>query len=344
MDMRYLEAINVTRAIVHIMDRNGDAPLLNQVEMDITEDLFEFLTKHIHKSLKAEDNKKAKFLSEGAVKRASDRMFVDHDFFVEGSQDIAKHLFQVIKPVDEVLSGDIIVCEFNSGNASFIGVLKMDYVKSFIHEVAFEEDKFKISIVSQDIALPPMNQKLSACAFIKKDDYDPTYDMVMLEKSTGIDDGLHYFLQSFLSAELVFDSRDKTRMFKKNVENWARKNLKNDYERADELRSEVNNRLLTHAVIDMDEVAQEVFGDDLDLKDKFDNNMIETGVNNGETIEIDKHWVQKKMKSRAIKTDTGFTIRADFDHYDDQLRFEVRKNGDGTVDYVIKNVRNITER
>ncbi len=50
------------------------------------------------------------------------------------------------------------------------------------------------------------------------------------------------------------------------------------------------------------------------------------------------------MKTRAIKTDTGFTIRADFDHYDDQLRFEVRKNGDGTVDYVIKNVRNITER
>ncbi len=68
--MRYLEAINVTRAIVHIMDRNGDAPLLNQVEMDITEDLFEFLTKHIHKSLKAEDNKKAKFFKRRCCKKS----------------------------------------------------------------------------------------------------------------------------------------------------------------------------------------------------------------------------------------------------------------------------------
>lgn len=344
MDMRYLESVNVTRAIVHILDRNADEPLLNQVEMEITEDLFEFLTKHIHKSLKAEDNKKAKFLSAGSVKRATDEMFDSRDYFVEGSQEIAKHLFKVIKPIDEVLSGDVIVCEFNSGNANFIGILKMDYFKSFIHEVAFEEDKFKISIVSQDIALPPMNQKLSACAFIKKDDYDPTYDMVMLEKTTGIEDGLHYFLQSFLSAEPVFDSRDKTRLFKKSVEQWTRKHLKNEYDKADELRSEVNNRLLTHAIIDMDEMSQEVFGGDLETKDKFDNTMIELGLNDGDKIEIDKHWVTKKMKTRALKTDTGFTIRADFDHYDDKLRFEVRKNGDGTVDYIIKNVRNITER
>jgi len=344
MDMRYLESINVTRAIVHILDRNADEPLLNQIEKEITEDLFEFLTKHIHKSLKAEDNKKAKFLSAGTVKRETDRIFEEEEYFVDGSQEIAKHLFKVIKPIDELLSGDVIICEFNSGNADFIGILKMDYFKSFIHEVAFEEDKFKISIVSQDIALPPMNQKLSACAFIKKDDYDSSYDMIMMEKSTGIEEGLDYFLQSFLSSEPIFDSRDKTKHFKKNVELWARKNLKNDYDRADELRKEMNNRLLTHAVIDMDEVSQEVFGDDLEIKDKFDNSMIEAGINDGDKFEIDKHWVKKKMKTRALKTDTGFTIRADFDHYDDKLRFEVRRNGDGTVDYVIKNVRNITER
>lgn len=338
MDMRNIENVTIDKAILHILDLNGAEPMLNGVAMEVTDELSEFLSNHIVRALKAEDNKKAKFTGRGVVSRTTAQMFEDADFFVKGSQDIAEHLFKAIKPISDLVSGDLIVCEFSVGPLKFIGIIKMDYVKTLQHKVAFEENAFKISVVSQEVGLPPKNQKLSACAFIQRGKEDSVYDMVTMAKKKA-DDGRHYFFDTFLNAGIIVDNRDKTRMFKQHVEQWIRKNLKEDFERADAFRGVVNEYLLNHALIDMDAVSQDVFGDDLDLKELFDQAMIKIGLNDGEKIEVDKRWVEKKMKTRGIKTNTGFTLRADINLFSDTDSFEIKQNGDGTVDYILKNVR-----
>ena len=65
---------------------------------------------------------------------------------------------------------------------------------------------------------------------------------------------------------------------------------------------------------------------------------IETNFN------IDKKWVEKKLKKRSIKTDNGFDIKGNLVDFEDPMKYSVRQNEDGTVDIVIKNVSFFEEK
>lgn len=343
MDMRYLESVHMNRAIVHVLDRRMDEPLLAVAETELTEDLHEFFMKHTLKALRSDEAEKASFVGEGTTQYVIKKMFADEEYFVEGSQELARRLFQVMRPIESILPGDLAVIAFHSGEARYLGILKMDYQKNFIHEIDYLEDQFNVRLTAQEIGLPLAHQKLSACAFIKEDATDDSYDMVLVERSIP-EEGARYFLNRFLGASKVLDRRDKTKLFRKNVEQWTRQHLKNDIDKAAEVREQLNDELLGSAFIDLDEFAGNLFADSPEAREKFDQKMEKAGLVDGDKIEVDRNWVNNKMKSKALKTDTGFVIRAEHELFDDSLRFEVRRNGDGSVDYIIKNVRNVFER
>lgn len=343
MDMRYLESVHVNRAVAHVLDKRLEDPIMAIEEMELTEDLHEFFMKHILRGLRGEDSEKARFVGDGALKQLVRRMFDDQEAFLQCSQEMATRLFAVMKPLEGVNGGDLAIVTFHSGEARYLGILKLDYQKSYSHEIEYINEQFNVKLVAQDTGLPLTHQKLTACAYIKEDDTDDTYDMLLIERSTG-EEGPRYFLNRFLGADRVLDKRDKTKLFKKTVEQWTRTNLKNDMETAEAVRGQLNEELLGSAYIDLDSFSGDLFAGAPDAREKFDKKMEAAGLADGEKIEVDRHWVTNKMKSRAIKTDTGFTLRAEHEFYDDPSRFEMRRNGDGSVDYIIKNVRNISER
>lgn len=53
---------------------------------------------------------------------------------------------------------------------------------------------------------------------------------------------------------------------------------------------------------------------------------------------IDKKVVEKALKNRTVKTDSGFKISADLVYFEDPMKYSLRQNEDGTCDIVIKNV------
>ena len=75
---------------------------------------------------------------------------------------------------------------------------------------------------------------------------------------------------------------------------------------------------------------------DKDLKESFKEHMEDKGLI--ENFSVDKKWVEKKLKKRSIKTDTGFDIKGNLSDFEDAMKYSVRKNENGTFDIVIKNV------
>ena len=63
-----------------------------------------------------------------------------------------------------------------------------------------------------------------------------------------------------------------------------------------------------------------------------------------ESFNIDKKWIEKKLKKRSIKTDNGFDIKGDLTDFEDPMKYSVRQNPDGSIDIVIKNVRFYEEK
>lgn len=343
MDMRYLESVHVNNAVAHVLDKRLEEPLLAVAEMELTEDLHEFFMKHILRGLRGEDAEKARFVGDGALQQLVRRVFDAPEALLECTQEMARRLFAVMKPLESVNSGDLAVVTFHSGEARYLAILKLDYQKAYSHEIEYVDEQFNVRLVTQDTGLPLTHQKLSACAFIKEDRSDDSYDMLLTERSTG-EEGPRYFLHRFLGADRVLDRRDRTKLFKKNVEQWTRQHLKNDMDQAESVRSQLNEELLGSAYIDVAAFSEDLFSNAPEARDKFDKKMQSAGLADGEKIEVDRLWVASKMKNRTLKTDTGFTIRGEHEFYDDPARFELRRNGDGSVDYIIKNVRNVSER
>ncbi|MCT4593159.1 MAG: nucleoid-associated protein [Anaeromicrobium sp.] len=337
--MRKIDSILIKKVITHVIDMNSDRPLLNDFTQEIDATIHEFLEKHIVKNLQSEDNKKANFRSgEQTILRACESIFDDSDTFVANSQRIAERLFKVMKDNNYSSSCDLVVVLYSFEENDYVAILNLDYSTSFIHQVEFVEDRFKIDIKPQAIGLPGTNKKINKCAFIKRYDEESEYDLIVLDKYVDLknDDIVPFFVNDFLNCNMILDDRDKTKIFRDSVEKWVRKNLREDIDAAMEVRDELVNQYRNKVDIDPNDFVRQVI-DDNDKRDHLVQYLADAGINS--KFEIDKDWVEKKIKKRKIKTNTGVKIEVAYEDFKDNSKIEIERNNDGTIDIVVKSVR-----
>jgi len=342
--MRYVKDIMLEKAILHVIDSHADEAILTQKALPINEEVEEFVRKHVLKSLNDDETMSSRFFSDAGVVASNVKRVIDEpDSFVEVSQVLTEHMFKTINKTD-VPAGDMLYVQYIADEQRCFAILKLDYQMSYMHNITFDEEKLCIDLVSQEVGLPSIGQRLKKCAFFTKAP-ENQLEMIILDKKQKIEDSsMDYFVKDFLDVVTITDDTEKTRKFKATVEKWTQKNLADQIEAADTVRSMVNEKLLSGNEISVDTIASEIFEEVPEIKESFKEAVADAGYREGSNFQIDRTWVEKKMKSKQIKTDTGVVIRGEFDFFKDSQKFIVKKNGDGTVDYVIKNVRNVVER
>ena len=342
--MRYIKDIMLEKAILHVIDAHADEAILTQKELKINEDVEEFVRKHVLKSLNDDETMSCRFLSENVtVAKQVIGVINDPETFIQASQALTLHMYETIKNSD-IPSGDMLFVQYIADEQRCFGILKLDYQMSYMHNITFEEENLCINLISQEVGLPNVGQRLKKCAFFTKAPEDQI-EMIVVDKRQKIEDGNEdYFVADYLEAVVVSDDTEKTRRFKATVEKWTQKNLADKIEAADTVRAMVNETLLSEKNISVDEIASNMFESVPEIKESFKEAVADAGYRSGSQFDIDKTWVEKKMKSKQIKTDTGVVIRGEFDFFKDSQKFIVKQNGDGTVDYIIKGVRNVVER
>lgn len=345
--MRETNSVILHKVIIHVLDRTMDTPLFTDYEQEVTEEIHELLEKHIVRSLKDDENRIAKFISgPNIVRDHCDAMLYDEDDFIESSKKIADHLFHAMKRHGNISSCDLVICIYSVDNVKYVALLKMDYRKSYIHNVEYIDDKFKISIMPQEIGLPGVGQRLQKCAFIKLYEANEEYDLVILDKQQSSEEGnevANFFEKDFLNSNILVDSRDKTKMFKNMTEKWVRSQLRQDIEQATKVRETLSDNLKKEEEISIRSFVEEAMEGNEEIQSNFVDHLNSNGFQ-VTSFEVNKPWVEKKLKKKAIKTDTGFEIKNDRECFDDNLKYHVKRNGDGTVDIIIKNVTFFVEK
>jgi hypothetical protein len=341
MKLRYLQDVSIKKAIIHVLDKGGDEPVLNSELLDIGDAfLNEFVTKHVTKSLNNDNAEKIVF--------ENDEFIVDYvknlkdDQFVEYSQKIAVKLFDLIKADQMIPSCDLLICEVSSDFDTFYGILKLDYQPSYTHKIDFKEDELQVSLIPHNIGLPSAKQKLKKCIFIGGKDDEFNGLVINNNKKADSEYKQNYFVTEFVKGKKKIHSTQKTKIVKAEVEKWARKNLKEDIEKASELRENLNKSLVEEDSVELEKITDGILT--TEQEEDMRKHIEKKGIDYDDRINVDRKWVEKKMKSKSLKTDTGVTIRGKFEVFEDKSLFEMKRNGDGTVDYIIKNVRNISER
>ena len=351
--MDYISDINVNESVIHILDNNSGEPILNEYKLELDEDTYKFLFKHMEKCLKDEELKYAKFNSERNIVKEIVQDYlngIDNDL-VGLSKELARQLFMILKGNVNIPSCDLVVSSIITDQGPMIAILKMDYVKNFTHKVEFVENKIDIGIVPQAAGLPGSSQKIQKAAFIKPIREEDGYNLMVLDKQKKSADedeyGANYFINSFLGCTIVTNERDMTKTFLKATENWTRKNFASDAVKAETIRTAVKGKLKEEDMVNIDELSdelfnQELFSDEPQAKEEFKTFIKSHGLS--EDVQVDKAWVEKKLKRVRLKIDKSIDLYIDEETYHDDTKFEIQRNGDGSINMVIKHVMNYIEK
>ncbi|NFA62210.1 nucleoid-associated protein [Clostridium sporogenes] len=345
--MEYIKEVNINEAIIHILDNNSEEPILNEYKLRLDDEIYKFILKHVDRCLKDEELKYAVFNEErNIVKELSQEYLNGQNDLLDVSKELARQLFILMKGNDNISSCDLMIVSISTEYGPMLAILKMDYVKNYIHVVDMVEDKIGIDIVPEFTGLPASAQKIQKCAFIKPIRENQEFNLMVIDKQKKSKDkeeyGSNYFISKYLGCKIVENERDATKNFVKATEKWAKSNLNENADTSEKIIRTVNKLLKEEDTIDVKEVSKDIFGENPDIKLNYEGFISQQGVS--DKISVDKEWVDKKFKRIRIRVDKDIDLYIDEESYHDESRFEVKRVGDGSVNIMIKNVYNYMQK
>ena len=345
--MEYINDITINEAVVHILDNNSEEPILNEYTLQLNEEIYAFLYKHIQRCFRDEELKYAIFNEDRNIVKDISQEFLNGEAdLLQVSKELAKQMFILMRSKGSIASCDIMLISISTEYGPLLGIMKMDYVKNYVHNVEFVDNKIGINIVPQFTGLPASGQRIQKCAFIKPLRADNKFDLMVIDKQnkskTNEEYGSNYFIGNYLGCTIISNERDMTKSFVHSAEKWTRTNLKENAEAQENIRSVIKKKLREHEELDVKEMAEEIFGQETVIKENFVNYVREEG--GIEKLAVDKAWVEKKLKRVRLKIDKDIDLYINEEAYNDNSRFEVVRNGDGTINMIIKHVSNYVEK
>ena len=333
----------IHKFIIHVLDKNSDFPILNDFEGKINDEVEKFFQKIIKRVTKDDDIRKGAFknYNDNIVKTCCEQIIYDENTFLENSKEIAAYLFDIMKTAGpDMASCDLAICLYTVKDEKYVAILKLDYKKLYTHSIEYIDDKFNIQMVPNEIGIPE-TQKPKQCALVSVSGINDEYHLRLLDKD-GEKEGVNTkFITEFLNCEKIVDDKYRTKVFKNSAETWITHALGQNPKQAEDVRSRLTYTLKEKQEIDLEEFVEKAISDD-ELKESFKEHIYEKGIE--PTFNIDKKWVEKKLKKRNIKTDTGFEIRSNLSDFEDNMKYSIKQNEDGSIDIVIKNVKFYEEK
>lgn len=337
-----IKEFNIEEGIIHVLDMNCDYPILNEDYLNLSnEEIKLFLTKHVEKILKDDELNLGKFYKEPEFIQNVYKFLKGDMSLIEVSGNISKIFFDILIKEDEEVSCDLLFLKLRTEFGDALCMIKFDYVKNYIHKIDYNNDKMKIDIVPQYITLPSTSQRVNrACIFLKN--YEGDFNLLFLDKKFVNTKSQTYFEEKFLNCEKMHSTLSKTKELISVAEKWTRKNIKDDANKAFEIRELIREKILNEDNLNINSLAREIFDNDKDNIENFVSFTEDNGIY-GE-VQIDKDYVSKKYDRIRLKIDRDIDLYINKDSFYDINRFEVKKNGDGSINMIIKYVINYNEK
>ena len=335
---------SIQEAVVSILDKGGDEPLLNEYQLELTESVHTYLHNHIKRCFTGDKLRFGLFNPQvNGVKNIANKILRNEEDIVTASKEISTRLFNIMKNDDGVESCDLATITIATTKGSMLCILKLDYAKNFMHQVDFLEEKISIGITPVKTGLP--NTGIQKAAFIKAND-DDGFDLYYLDeirKTKDSDDyNVHYWTNNFLNCAEITNSKSTTLDFVKASESWIRATKHETAKESEEIRSAIREKLLEADSVSINELADEIFETDIEKAESFKTYM--SSLNFEDEVVVDKPTAVKKLSKIKIKIDKEITLSIDRESYNDNSKFEIIENLDGSINMVIKNITSYVEK
>ena len=104
----------------------------------------------------------------------------------------------------------------------------------------------------------------------------------------------------------------------------------------------MNRLLIIGLYTEIKYISNELFKEEPTIRQDFEIFMKGNGLE--QEVAVDKAWVEKKLKRIRLKIDKDIDLYINEDAYHDNSKFEIQRNGDGSINMIIKHVINYIEK
>lgn len=336
--MRNIDEIIINKVVLNVLDRENNDVILADKELELTEKVYEYFESHILKILKDEEARFACFGEEkNIVKDMCNEIFEDEEQFADISSKLSGYMFKCMGADEKESSGDMAACLFESQEGRFLAILKLNFINSYCNFVRDNEGTPEVTVGVNHSGLPGLSHKVSRAVVIREAKDEGRYNMLVLDR-----DKEGFFINSFLKCSFIRDRQENTRIISRVSEQFARKAFKDNAQEAEQFRTRLSDYLRNEDRFDVYKVAEENFNDIM-VKNEFKAVMANEGIIEND-VPIDREWAEKKLKRKRLKVDKSIELYIDNEVYKNKDKFQIKRNGDGTIDIILKNVKNYIER
>lgn len=332
--------VNITKAILHILDGNSGITAYSDKELDLNEvSIIAYITSHIEKVFDDPALRHAEFNDNSGFKYHLSQYKTNGEDFRKFSVFIGEKLYENISHSEKITSCDVLICDCLISETPYIAILKIDNKSGFVHKVSNLEEGVRNEIINHYAILPSPTQRISECAFINTNDFSIKYKGKMLavegERIDLIADGL---------LECIFDFSTKESFNK--VEKIAR-TVSSEYG-GDKIQTDANIKQYVKdtAVVtesfDVKEAAETVFANSVAAKEDFLEKVKEAEI--PESFEMNDYVTKRVNKNVKLVTDKGIEISFPAEYYMDDENITIINNDDGTLSIRINNIGEILNK
>lgn len=331
----------LNKTIVHILDTNLEVPIISFKELDNEKDIDDFLKKHINKILNDSDLKNVLFKSNGNnVYNLCEKINDNKESFIEVSIELANMLFTLMKENPSIPSGDAIFATFEDNGVNYFLLMKLSYKNSYIHYVSNTDEGNFNNLIRQKTTLPNETQKVEECIIINLSNYQ----CKILEKQYEICGDKGYYLSKyFLKCDSELSNMQKLKVLDKAVSKVSKKYFDEEYDKVSKLRTCLAESIEETNTIQVDLVAEFVFGDNVEIKREYLEEVKKLGLVEN-IVEIPENNNSKKYRTQKLKTDSGIEINFPSNVYNNKDLIEFINNPDGTISILIKNINKVINK
>jgi hypothetical protein len=337
--LRTIDEIIINKVYISALDKENNALMLSETELELNEETYEYFEKHILRCIRDDEAKPGKF--EGGVnivRELCKEVFEDQEAFIISSKKLGQFLFKCMGNDDKEQSGDFAVCLCDSQQGLFLALLKLNYSNSYSHFIKQGESEVTIDIGINKTGLPGIGQKLSRAVFVRKPiSQEDEYDFLVYDKQKE-----GYFCQAFLRVSPVRDRRENTRIIQKTSEEFARRAFKDNAQEAEGFRKKLTETLMQEDNLNVETLTSNLLPSE-EKRAEYKAALVSEGISEPD-VSIDREWAEKKLKKKRLKVDKSIELYIDDEVYNDKDKFQIKRNGDGTIDIILKNVKNYIEK
>lgn len=324
------EKMIIGRYVIHVL--NQGEIILNDFEGVFNMNIDKFIQKQVKKIMKHELTRKATFTEyeKNIIRNCADSMSDVRRNFLTGSKEIASYFYEVMTSAGEVDSCDLLIASISMKDKEYLAILRLDYKKLHNHKIDYEDNKFNIQMIENEIAIQNTSIKQAALIAVNSLEKEDLYVLDIESEKIG---EIGVFTNKFINAEKIEDEAYKTKEFIRLSNIWINNSVPDVIE-AEKIREIRNHMLKSNDVMDLEKFSDRAL--DYEQDEQFTRFCEQYEIDKDFTI--DHTVVEKKLNKRTIKTTSGFTISGDLVDFEDKMKFRIERNSGGTCDLIIKNV------